>query len=74
MPSCAVIVQPAWSFGIPSISIEAHTARSDRGAEPGLVAEDGDLDPGRERRLDEAGALRHLNLTVVDDDGDELRR
>ena len=51
---------------------EAHAAGADRRPEPRLVAEDRDLDPGRERRLDEPGALRHLNLAAVDRDGDEL--
>ena len=41
---------------------EAHAAGADRRPEPRLVAEDGDLDPGRERRLDEPGALRHGDL------------
>src|SRR5581483_5088727 len=53
---------------------EAHAARADRRPEPRLVAEDRDLDPGRLRRLDHAGALRHLHAPLVDRDGDELRR
>ena len=72
IPSCAVIVQPAWSFGIPSTSTrhmrQAPTARP----EPRLVAEDRDLDPGRERRLDEARALRHLDLAPSIVTRDEL--
>ena len=52
---------------------QAHPARADRRAEPGLVAEHGDLDPGRLRGLDEAGALRHLNLPLVDRDGHRVR-
>ena len=51
---------------------EAHAAGADRRPEPRLVAEDGDLDPGVERRLDEPQALRHLDLDVVDRDRDEL--
>ena len=53
---------------------EAHAAGADRRPEPRLVAEDGDLDPGRERRLDEAGALRHGDLDAVDRQRDELGR
>src|SRR5262249_50831548 len=53
---------------------EAHAAGADRRAQAGLVAEDRDLDPGGERRLDEAGALRHLHLAAVDRDGDQLGR
>src|SRR5205823_8138010 len=34
---------------------EAHAARADGRTEPRLVAEDGDLDPGFLRRLDDAG-------------------
>ena len=37
---------------------EAHAAGADGRSEPRLVAEDGDLDPGRERGLDEPGSLR----------------
>ena len=51
---------------------EAHPAGADGGPEPGLVAEDGDLDAGRRGRLDEAGSLRHLDLAVVDRDLDRL--
>ena len=51
---------------------EAHPAGADRRAEPGLVTEDGDLDPGGGGGLDEPGALRHLDLAVVDLDLDEL--
>ena len=43
-------------------------------AEARLVAEDGDLDPRGERSLDEAGPFQDLDLAVVHDDGDELRR
>ena len=51
---------------------EAHAAGADGRPEPGLVAEDRDLDPGRERRLDEPGALRHRDLDAVDRQRDEL--
>src|SRR3982751_1218207 len=67
MPSCAVIVQPAWSFGIPSTS-----TRHIRQSAPAGCAEDGNLDPGTKRGLDEAEALWHLHLAAVDGDGDEL--
>src|SRR5262249_17848821 len=40
--------------------------------EPRFVAEDRNLDPGVERRLDEPDSLRHLDLDVVDGDRDEL--
>src|SRR4029450_9869036 len=40
---------------------EAHPACADRCSEARLVAEDGDLDPGREGRLAEAGPLRPLH-------------
>src|SRR5580765_4778136 len=53
---------------------EAHAARADGGPEPWLVAEDRDLDPGLERRLDEAGALGDLHLAAVDGNGDRFRR
>ena len=46
---------------------EAHAARADCRAEARLVAEDRDLDPSRERRLDEPRPLRDLDLAVVDD-------
>ena len=52
---------------------EAHAARADGRPEPRLVAEHRDLDPRGLRRLDEAGSLGHLDLAVVDGDGDELR-
>ena len=45
---------------------EAHAAGADGRPEPRLVAEDRDLDPGRGGRLDEPGALRHLDLAAVD--------
>ena len=45
---------------------EAHPARADGRAEPRLVAEDRDLDPGGSGRLDEPCPLRHLDLAVVD--------
>ena len=45
---------------------EAHAARPDRRAETGLVAEHGDLDPGRKRRLDEPAVRGHLDGAVVD--------
>ena len=51
---------------------EAHPAGADGRPEPRLVTEDRDLDPGRRGRLDEPGALRHLDLAVVDHDLDEL--
>ena len=53
---------------------EAHAARADRRAEARLVTEDRDLDAGRRGRLDQAGALRHLNRPLVDGNGDELAR
>ena len=53
---------------------EAHAARADGRSEPRLVAEDGNLDPGGERSLDETHALRHLNFSPVDGDGDDFRR
>src|SRR5205823_2754479 len=53
---------------------EAHPAGPDGRAEPGLVAEDGNLDTGRKRRLDEPRPGSDLNLAPVDGDGDELRR
>ena len=72
MPSCAVSVQPAWSFGMPSISTR-HMRHAPIGvAEPRLVAEDRDLDAGGERRLDEARALRDVHVELVDRDADEL--
>ncbi len=40
---------------------EAHATGADGRSEPGLVAEHGDLDSRRPRRLDEAGALRDLD-------------
>ena len=51
---------------------EAHAAGADRRPEPRLVAEDRDLDPRRRGRLDEAGALRHLHLAVVDRQRDRV--
>ena len=72
IPSVAVSVQAACGFGIPSTSHEAHAAGADRRAEARLVAEDRDLDPGLERRLDDPEALRHLNLAAVDRDGDQF--
>ncbi len=45
---------------------EAHAARADRGPEPGLVAEDRDLDPGIRRGDHERRALRHGQLAPVD--------
>ena len=68
IPSVAVSVQPACSFGIPSISTRHMRQAPMGGAEPGLVAEHGDLDPGRERRLDEPAVRRHLDRAVVDGD------
>jgi hypothetical protein len=53
---------------------EAHAAGADRRSETWLVTEDGNLDPGRERRLHEPGPLRHLHFAPVDRDGDDLRR
>ena len=52
---------------------EAHPAGADRRAEPRLVAEDRNLDPGFERGLDHPVALWDLDLAAVDGDGDELR-
>ena len=54
MPSVAVVVQAAWSFGIPSISTRHMRQAPMRLAEPRLVTEHGNLDAGGERRLDEA--------------------
>ncbi len=51
---------------------EAHAAGADRIAEARLVTEDGDLDPGGERRLDDARALRDVDVALVDPDPDEL--
>src|SRR5262249_48490613 len=45
---------------------EAHAAGADRIAEARLVTEDGDLDPGRERGLDDARALRDVDFPLVD--------
>ena len=53
---------------------EAHAACTHRRAEAGLVAEDGDLDPGRLRGLDQARPLRHLDGTLVDRDRDRVGR
>src|SRR5207245_910398 len=53
---------------------EAHPARADRRAEPRLVAEHRDLDPSRERRLDEPRALRHVHVRPVDRDANEVGR
>ena len=74
MPSCAVSVHAGLQLRHALDLAEAHAAGADRRPEPRLVAEDGDLDPGRERRLDEPGALRHLHLDVVDRERDELGR
>ena len=51
---------------------EAHPAGTDGRPQPGLVAEDRDLDARGRGRLHEAGALRHPHLAVVDRDRDEL--
>ncbi len=51
---------------------EAHAAGADRIAEPRLVAEDGNLDAGGERGLDEARALGDVHVLVVDDHADEV--
>ena len=51
---------------------ETHATRADRRAEPGLVAEHGDLDPGRERGLDQAAVRGYLDRAVVDGDRNEL--
>src|SRR4029079_14052956 len=72
MPSCAVSVQPAWSFGSPSTSTRHIRPAPARGADPWLVTEDGDLDPRRLSRLHEPGALRDLDLAVVDREPDEV--
>src|SRR5207248_10309618 len=53
---------------------EAHPTRTDRRAEPRLVAEDRNLDPGRERGLDETRALRDVDLLLVDPHPYELGR
>src|SRR5262249_53701505 len=52
---------------------EAHSARADGWPEPRLVAEDRNLDARRLCGLDEPGPLRHVDLAVVDRDGEELR-
>ena len=52
---------------------EAHAAGADGRPEPRLVAEDRNLDPRRERRLDEAGPRRDLHRAVVDRQRDEVR-
>jgi hypothetical protein len=52
---------------------QAHPARADRRPESRLVAEDGDLDAGVERGLDEPDSGRDLDLDVVDRDRDEVR-
>ena len=52
---------------------EAHAAGADRLSKSRLVAEHRDLDAYGLGRLDEARALRHLDLAIVDRDGDELR-
>ena len=52
---------------------EAHAACADGRPEPRLVAEHRNLDPRGLRRLDEAGALRDLDLAVVDGHREELR-
>ena len=70
IPSCATSVQPAWSFGSPSTSTRHMRQAPTGGAEPRLVAEDGDLDPGGGRGLDEPHPLRDLDLAVVDRDAD----
>ena len=75
MPSAAVSVQAACGFGGPGATSQRHMRQAPTGgAEPRLVTEDGDLDPGRERRLDEPGALRHRDLDAVDGQRDELGR
>ena len=51
---------------------EAHAAGADRRAEARLVTEDGDLDPGRERRLDQPRPLRDVDVALVDRDAHEL--
>ena len=66
IPSCAVSVQPAWSFGDALDLDEAHAAGADGRPEPRLVAEDRDLDPGRGGRLDEPRALRRPRPATVD--------
>src|SRR5262249_22046288 len=43
---------------------ETHAAGADRRAEARLVTEDGDLDPGGERGLDQPGPLRDVNLAL----------
>ena len=74
IPSCAVSVQAACGFGGPgSTWHEAHAAGPDGRPEPRLVTEHGNLDAGRERRLDEPGALRHLDGDAVDRERDCLR-
>src|SRR6185312_4323655 len=52
---------------------QAHAARADAGPEPGLVAEDGDLDAGLGRRLDHREALGDRDLAAVDLQGDGVR-
>ena len=51
---------------------EAHAAGADRRAEPRLVAEDGDLDAGGERGLDDARPLRNVYFALVDRHPDQL--
>ena len=53
---------------------EAHPAGADGRPEPGLVAEDGNLDPGGQRGLDEARPLRHLDGDAVDRERDGFGR
>ncbi len=53
---------------------EAHAAGTDGRPEPGLIAEDGNLDSGRSGGLDHPGALGNLHLPLVDRDGDEVDR
>src|SRR5262249_51294073 len=68
--------------GAPGLRLRRHTAAleepnatgAERGAEPRLVAEDRDLDACRCGGLDDAGALRHLDVPLVDPDCDELGR
>ena len=68
IPSCAVSVQAAWSLGMPSTSQRHIRQAPTRRAEARLVAEDRDLDPDGERRLDEAPSLGRPHLAPVDGD------
>ncbi len=53
---------------------ETHATRTDRWPEARLVAEHGNLDARRQRRFDDARALRNLDSAVVDVERDEIRR